>query len=141
MNHSPIVTRKIVNTSISKIWNALTDISEMKHWYFTQIPSFRAEVGFSTSFTIENEGKTFTHQWKVTEVSSMESITYSWQYAEYAGLSSSQFRLQSDEQGVEVSVICTGLESFPSDIPEFKRESCERGWNYFLNRLKEYCEK
>jgi hypothetical protein len=34
------------------------------------------------------------------------------------------------------------LEDFPDDIPEFRRESCIGGWNYFINhRLKEYLDK
>jgi len=33
-------------------------------------------------------------------------------------------------------------ESFPLDIPEFKRESCVEGWTYFIKkRLKEYLDK
>ena len=37
--------------------------------------------------------------------------------------------------GVEV------LEDFPGDIPEFDRESCIAGWNFFLSeRLREYLE-
>ena len=141
MNRKPIVVSRNINAPIQKIWDAITLPSEMKQWYFTDIPDFQAKIGFSTSFIIRNEGKTFTHQWEVTEITDKKSITYSWQYAEYAGLSYSQFTIEGNEQGSDLSVICTGLESFPSDIPEFERESCEGGWNYFLNRLKEYCEK
>lgn len=40
-----------------------------------------------------------------------------------------------------VFVTNEGLESFPPHIPEFKRESCEGGWTYFINqRLKEYLD-
>jgi hypothetical protein len=33
-------------------------------------------------------------------------------------------------------------EDYPSDVPEFKRESCIGGWNYFLGEmLKGFLEK
>lgn len=48
--------------------------------------------------------------------------------------------LDQGHQGV-VKVINEGLESFPQHIPEFKRETCEGGWTYFINqRLKEYLD-
>ena len=35
-----------------------------------------------------------------------------------------------------------GLETFPRDIPEFSRESCKAGWEYFIQQnLKAYLEK
>jgi hypothetical protein len=34
------------------------------------------------------------------------------------------------------------LQSFPGHIPEFKRESCLAGWQYFIReRLKKFLEK
>ena len=138
---NPIVVTKDIKCTKEEIWSALTILDEMRKWYFEQIESFEPKVGFSTEFVIHNEGKTFTHQWKVIDVKPYESITYSWQYAEYSGRSTSKFTILETEQGSTVSVTCLGLETFPDDIPEFKRESCEGGWNYFMKRLKEYCEK
>ena len=137
----PIQVHKKIKCSRAKAWSAITVLEEMLKWYFEQIKSFEPRVGFATEFVIHNEGKTFTHQWKVLDVKPNESITYSWQYPEYPGRSTSKFTLIPTEQGTEVIVTCTGLETFPDDIPEFKPESCRGGWEYFLNRLKEYCER
>ena len=141
MKATPIIVSKEVKCDKTKMWSAITKLEEMHQWYFEQIKSFEAKVGFNTEFVIHNEGRRFTHQWKVLEVNMNTSITYSWQYPEYSGLSESKFAIMETKQGVLITVTCTGLESFPIDVPEFKRESCEGGWNYFLNRLKEYCER
>ncbi len=138
---NPIVVTREIKCDKEKIWSAITDINEMKQWYFDQIPSFEAKLGFATEFVIYNEGRTFTHQWSVLDVKPNDTITYSWQYPEYPGRSQSKFSIVESDQGTSITLSCTGLETFPDDIPEFTRESCEGGWNYFLNRLKDYCEK
>jgi len=137
----PIIVTKEINCKKDKVWSAITVFDEMHQWYFEQIDSFEAKVGFATEFVIHNEGRNFTHQWKVLEVKTNESILYSWQYPEYPGRSISKFNLIETEYGSSVSVTCTGLETIPNDVPEFEPESCKGGWEYFLNRLKEYCEK
>jgi|GEM_PF-153803 len=138
-NSKPIAVSNQINCSVEKAWSALTELNEMHKWYFEQLPAFKAELGFATEFVIHNEDRTFTHQWKVTDVKPNKSISYTWKYAEYKGISRAIFVITPREQGVEVSVTCTGLETFPDDIPEFRDESCRNGWKYFMNRLKEYC--
>lgn len=139
-NAKPIVVSKEINCTQEKAWSALTILDEMKKWYFDQIVAFEAKVGFATQFVIHNEGRTFTHKWKVVDLKPEESISCSWQYDEYKGISKATFRVEKIKQGVSVTVTCTGLETFPQDVPEFKSESCRGGWEYFLNRLKDYCE-
>jgi hypothetical protein len=40
------------------------------------------------------------------------------------------------DAGDEVKLVVTHevLESFPDDIPEFTRENCQGGWEYFIHR-------
>lgn len=137
----PIIVTKEIKCSLDQAWSSITVLEEMKKWYFEQIVSFEPSVGFTTEFVIHNNGKTFTHQWKVLDVKPNQHITYSWQYLEYPGRSESKFTLIESEKGISVSVTCTGLETFPNDIPEFKTKSCRSGWEYFLNRLKDHCER
>lgn len=135
----PIVVTAIYQTTIEKVWSAITEPAEMRQWFFEQIESFKAEVGFETQFLIENEGKKFTHSWKIVEVVPNKKLKYSWNYPEYSGDSFVIFELSEIAEGVELTLITEVLENFPQDMLEFKRESCIGGWEYFLNdRLKNY---
>lgn len=135
----PIVIEETYPTTIPKAWNALTQHQEMVQWYFDNIPAFEASVGFTTQFTLQNEGRTFTHLWEVTEVVPNKRISYNWQYKEHGGDSFITFELVQLADAVLVRVIVTVLEDYPDDIPEFATESCRMGWEYFLGmRLKDF---
>lgn len=139
INNQPIVTELIVENSLSAVWNAITDHSQMVEWYFENIPDFQAKIGFETQFVVQSSERQFTHIWKVTEVIPLQKIVYSWAYKEYTGLSYSSFELSDSEGKVKLVVSCTGLHTFPQELPEFSRASCQAGWNYFIqDRLKAY---
>ena len=50
------------------VWAALTEIDEIREWYFPQIPEFKAEKGFKTGFDVEHKGKVYPHRWQICEV-------------------------------------------------------------------------
>ena len=137
----PIIITEIFDASAELVWRALTEQSLMIQWYFENIPEFKAEVGFKTQFNVESNGRDFFHLWEVTEVVPNKKISYSWQYADYTGLGQVTFELTEVGRKTVLKLTNTGLESFPQDIPEFKRESCIGGWNFFIKqRLKKYLE-
>jgi uncharacterized protein YndB with AHSA1/START domain len=137
----PIVVEATFNTSIDKVWDAITNHSQMIQWYFDNIPAFKPEVGFETQFTIENEGRIFPHIWKITDAVMNAKITYTWKYEGYPGDAYVTFELSELEDKTKLKLTVTILEDFPDDVPEFRREACIGGWNYFLNnRLKEFLE-
>lgn len=138
MNVQPITVQKIFNLPVEVVWKAITDKDQMIQWFFDNIPDFKAEKGFKIQFLVENEGRQFTHLWEIIEVIPTKKIVYDWRYQEYNGVGMVSFEI-SDENGIsELTITNLGIESFPQDIPEFKRESCESGWNYFINRLYSY---
>jgi len=50
--------------------------------------------------------------------------------------------LYDDEEGTQLRLTNIITADYPSDVPEFKRESCIGGWNYFLREsLKRFLEK
>ena len=106
----------------------------MRQWYFEQIEDFRPEVGFETQFDIEVGDRIFRQQWKVTEVVPGKSITYSWEYAGFPGLGSTEWKLSETGEGTRLVLVSTGIESFSQDIPEFTRESGQAGWEYFIQQ-------
>ena len=106
------------------------------------IEDFKAEVGFKTEFSLENEGRKFSHLWEVTEVVLEQKIKYKWSYLEYSGDSYVVFELNQENEIVRLIVTSVVLENFPQDIPEFKRQSGIDGWNYLIKQnLKNYLEK
>lgn len=138
----PVVVEEIFNCSIKKVWNSITDLNEMKQWFFNNIPSFKPEVGFKTEFMVQSEERTFTHLWTVTTVETFKKIVYNWKYKEYPGNSFVSFELFEEKHNILLRVTSTVTEDFPEDIPELKTESCKAGWNYFIKQnLKYYHEK
>lgn len=135
MNEQPIIVERIFKRPIEIVWQAITVKDQMVQWFFENIPDFKAEVGFKTEFLIENEGRKFTHLWEIVEVIPKKRIVYDWRYKEYDGAGTVYFEITEENDTSKLTIINLGLETFPQDVPEFKRESCESGWNYFINRL------
>ncbi len=137
----PVIAEETFNVSKEKLWTAITDLNEMLKWYFDNIPDFKPEVGFKTQFKIENEGRSFTHKWDITKVEENKIIEYEWQFEEHPGRATVSFELEPMEDKTKLILTDTVLEDFSDDIPEFQRDSCVAGWEYFINnRLKNYLE-
>jgi uncharacterized protein YndB with AHSA1/START domain len=136
-----IVVEEQYHCSSQVLWNALTSKPEMDCWYFENLPDFRAEMGFSTRFVVESEKRKFTHCWNVTEVNPLSNISYTWKYQEYPGDCLVSFHIIDRGKHALLRLTVEVLEDFPEDIPEFDRESCIGGWNFFLaERLRKYLE-
>lgn len=128
----PITVQQLLPAPVARVWQIITEPEHMRQWFFDDIPDFKPEVGFQTSFPVIANGRTFTHQWTITEIEKEKHITYAWRYAEYAGQGQVTFSLQP--QGEQCLLLLTnlGLDTFPADIPEFSRASCLGGWTYFI---------
>lgn len=138
----PIVVEQTFDTSLDTVWKSITEINLMRQWYFENIPAFKPEVGFETSFMVQSGDRDFLHMWKVTEVVPRKKISYDWKFEGYPGESSAAFELFDNGKSTMLRLTVTVGEDFPEDIPEFKRESCIDGWKYFIKeRLKRYLEE
>lgn len=139
---NPVVVEQSFNTTPEKIWQAITEHDEMIQWYFDNIPEFKAEVGFKTQFNIHNEGRDFLHLWNVIEVEPLKKISYGWKFEGYKGDSFVTFEIFDKGETTKIRLTATVTEDFDDNIPEFKRESCIGGWQYFIQqRLKEFLEE
>ncbi len=138
----PIIVEATYSTSVETVWNAITQPEKMREWFFPNIESFQPEVGFETSFAVQSGERTFTHLWKIKEVIPSKKISYNWSYEEYSGDGYVEFEIIEKEEGGQLRLTNIVTEDYPNDVPEFKRESCIGGWNYFLGeRLKAFLEK
>jgi uncharacterized protein YndB with AHSA1/START domain len=141
-NEKPIVVEQTFQVTIDTVWKAITDIKQMRLWYFDNIPDFKPEVGFKTQFNVQSGERNFMHKWKVTEVVSRRKITYNWQYENYAGDAFVTFELFEQNDQTTLRLINQIVEDFQDNIPEFTRESCVGGWTYFIKKnLKEFLDK
>ncbi|WP_027391758.1 SRPBCC family protein [Aquimarina latercula] len=135
----PIIIEEYYNVPENKVWRAITGVKEMKFWFFDAIRSFKPEVGFKTQFLVRVEDRNYTHCWEITEVILNKKITYTWSYVEYPGDAFVTFELYKEDNRTRLKLSLVVTEDFPSNVPEFTRDSCIAGWNYFLGqRLKEY---
>jgi uncharacterized protein YndB with AHSA1/START domain len=142
INDEPIVVEQTFHVSIETVWNSITEIAQMRQWYFENIPSFKPEVGFETQFHVQSQERTFLHMWKVTEVLPLTRITYNWKYEGYPGDSFVVFELFTQNSSTRLRLTHQVQESFPENIPEFSRKSCLEGWTFFIRkRLKEFLEQ
>ncbi|MCB0473181.1 MAG: SRPBCC domain-containing protein [Flavobacteriaceae bacterium] len=138
----PVIVEQIFNTDINTVWKAITVVDQMKLWFFDNITSFLPELGFKTRFEVKSGNRIFTHLWEITEVIPYKKITYNWKYREYPGDSFVTFQLSERPEQVRLVLTNTVTADFPDEIPEFSRESCLGGWNYFLKeRLKTFIEE
>jgi len=138
----PIIVEAIFSSPIETVWDAITNIDQMRHWYFENIPEFKPEVGFETKFNVQSDERNFLHIWKITDVVNLRMIKYSWEFEEYPGKSTTAFNITKENDKTLLSLVVEVLEDFPDYIPEFERESCIAGWEYFLfQRLKDFLDK
>lgn len=139
--NDPVIIEQTYNTSIDLVWEAITKVDQMTQWFFKEIKSFEQEVGFQTEFNVFSGERNFLHQWKITEVLKGSKIVYNWKYKGFEGDSSVTFELNELGNQTKLKLTHEGSESFPQSIPEFTRESCVAGWNYFIkSNLKEFLE-
>jgi uncharacterized protein YndB with AHSA1/START domain len=133
---------RIFKASIKDVWLAITEKDLMKQWYF-DLPEFKAEVGFTFEFTGGEEGgKQYLHRCVITEVIIEKKLTHTWSYVGYEGTSYLTYELFADGNDTKLILTHAGIETFPSDNPDFAFANFEQGWNYIVDTaLKNFLEK
>jgi len=140
MTAEPIIMDELLAAPVHIVWNALTDSTEMKAWYF-DLPGFTPEVGYEFTFSGGTEEKSYLHLCRVTEVAEQKILTYSWRYDGYAGNSFVTWELFGEEDRTRVKLTHTGLETFPADNPDFDKKNFLQGWTDIITKsLKQYVE-
>ena len=139
----PIVVEQVYSSTRDELWQAITNPEQMRQWFFETMESFEPTVGFETQFDVTADGKTYRHVWKIDEVEENSRISYHWHYDGMAGKSIVFWELSDEGDKTKLQLTHEELEPFPKeDDPNFSRESCIGGWNYFLkDRLVDFLEK
>ena len=140
MSNQPIIVEKVVNAPVTRVWKAITDLKQMKEWYF-DMPAFEAKKGFEFTFEGGTKDQKFTHICKITEVVENKKLQHTWGYKGYDGLSTVTWELTDMGSKTKVKLTHTGLETFPP-IEAFARKNFETGWNSIVgDLLPKYTEK
>lgn len=138
-SEEPVVVEQSFAASPDEVWRAITEVDRMRRWFFDNIPDFKPEIDFEIRFSVHSGGREFLHVWKITESVPGERLQYDWSYDGYPGDSFVLFELLPDEKATRLRLTATVREDFPDDVPEFKRESCQAGWEYFIQRQLRSC--
>jgi len=134
-----VVFERTFDAPVGRVWKALTDVEEMRQWYFN-LKQFKAEVGFEFEFVVEHEGMTYHHLCKVTEVIPQKKLAYTWRYKGHEGDSLVTFELFADGNETRLKLTHQGLETFPKTAA-FARKNFEAGWTAIIDsELKQFLE-
>ena len=137
----PIIVEQLFDADPATVWAAITELKQMRQWFFENIPDFKPSVGFKVKFDVDAGERIFPHHWTITRVEPGKLIEYNWNYTGYAGDAVVIFEVIPVKGSTLLRLTNIVTEDFQKDIPEFKRESCIGGWTYFIQqRLKEYLE-
>lgn len=142
MEVTPIIVEETFDVPTSKVWKAIAEKDEMKHWYF-DLKEFKAEVGFKFQFIGgPDDGRQYVHLCEITEVEHEKKLTYSWRYDGYEGISFVTFELFPKEDKTFMRLTHKGLESFPQSNPDLAAKNFVAGWNAIIHQsLKAYLKK
>jgi len=134
-----VIVERTFSAPIARVWKALTDVEEMRRWYF-DLKEFKPEVGFEFEFTVEHEGVKYCHLCKITEVIPQKKLAYTWRYKGHEGDSLVAFELFADGEKTRLKLTHEGLKTFPK-TPSFARKSFIQGWTQIIgSSLKEFVE-
>lgn len=141
MNSAPVIKEVTINAPVERVWKAISNCEEMKNWYF-DLEEFIPEEGFEFNFTGGTEERQYKHLCRIKEVIPEKKLSYSWKYEGYSGESLVTFELYPEGNTTRVKLIHEGLDTFPADNPDLKKENFVEGWNDIIgNSLKNYLEK
>jgi uncharacterized protein YndB with AHSA1/START domain len=137
-----LVFVKFFSVPAKKVWEAITDPEKMKEWYFN-VPMFRAVIGNEFHFMGgPPDGTQYKHLCKVTEVITEKKLSYTWKYDGYQGESTVVFELTPENGGTRLTLTHKGLDTFPSNIPDFDSSNFKAGWTEIIGtNLGHYLEK
>jgi uncharacterized protein YndB with AHSA1/START domain len=135
-----VILERTLNAPVAKVWKALTDVDQMRQWYF-DLKEFKPQVGFEFEFVVEHEGNTYHHLCRVTEVIPRQKIAYTWRSKGEPGNSLVTFELFAEGDKTRLKLRHSGIETFPK-TPAYARKNFETGWTAILDsELKQFVEQ
>jgi len=141
MNNQPIIKEISINAPVSRVWQAITNKEEMKHWCFN-IAAFEPIPGYEFRFYGGTEERQFLHICVIKEVIENKKLSYSWAYEDLPGIET-LVTIELFEQGAGntlVRLTHEGVNQFPQD-KNFASGNFEMGWTEITKLLKKHVEQ
>jgi uncharacterized protein YndB with AHSA1/START domain len=148
MEAKPLVIERIYNAPVNRIWRAITDNDDMKHWYF-DIEGFMPVIGFEFQFFGKVDNRQFLHICQITDVVTGQRLSYSMTFKDFSDANYAPVKTQvsfelnpigANKTGLRL--IHEGLENFPEGLKHFARKDFLQGWGNLLDvSLKQYLKK
>jgi uncharacterized protein YndB with AHSA1/START domain len=136
----PIVIERTLDAPVGRVWTALTDVNEMRQWYF-DLKEFEPKIGCEFEFVVEHEGNNYHHLCIVTDVIPQKKIAYTWRYKGEPGNSLVTFEIFPEGDKTRLKLTHGGIETFPK-TPAYARKNFEAGWTQIVgSELKQFVER
>lgn len=133
--NDPIRTVVLVNATPERVWRALTDVAEMKQWYFS-MTGFEPVAGTTFYFYEPGENKQFLHRCSILEIIPGKRLKHTWTYPEKVdGTSVVTWEIELADDQTKVTNTHEGIENFAEGGKDFARENFVAGWDEILNKL------
>ena len=124
----------VVDTSVAKVWDAITDRAKLSSWYM-ETDDFEPTVGSRFQFRDEPQGKWDGKiQGEVTEVREQEVLAYTFTGNQMSYVTTVRWTLENLGEKTRVTIDHTGFEGFSGLLMKL---IIQFGWRKFLNRLVE----
>lgn len=142
MDNKEFKLERIFKANRKDVWRVITEKELMRQWYF-DLPEFKAEVGFVFEVTGGEEGGTqYLHRFEITEVIPFEKLRHTWEFVGYEGDSYLTYELFDEGENTKLILTHSGIDSFPSNNPDFAFDKFVEGWNQLIDQsLKNFLEK
>jgi uncharacterized protein YndB with AHSA1/START domain len=120
------------------IWNALTNLEQIKKWHF-DFKNYNLEVGNIFTF-YEPNGNKFLHECEILEIIPNKVFKHSWSYPQLSkGNSIVTWTIIEQENGTRLILTHEHLNSFEDGGKDFAVENFQAGWTEILGKsLKEF---
>jgi uncharacterized protein YndB with AHSA1/START domain len=136
----PFVIERVFDAPVERVWQALTNKEEIKHWSF-DIPEFEPTQGYEFTFNGEHEDRIFIHYCHITEVIEHRKLTYSWRYRDVKGITMVTWELFPEGKKTRLRLTHTGLEKMAYAGPDYQRQNFEMGWTAIFGELSNWLQK
>jgi len=133
-----IISKIQIKAPAEKIWQALTDKTQMKEWYF-DIPDFELKEGATFNFYEPGGKNEFHHRCVIKEIEPGKTFSHTWTHPDHSKGESRVTWLLNENNGItEVTLQHEGVENFADGGAAFAPENYQMGWDGFMSILKNY---
>jgi len=136
----PLVVERVFDAPVERVWQALTDKEELRHWSF-DIPDFEPEEGYEFTFSGRNENGVKIHYCRITEVIEQRKLAYTWRYQHIKGVSSVTWELFPEGKKTRLRLTHAGLEKLANAGADYRCQSFEMGWNSIFGILATWLQR